>query len=138
MLANNFCCGKAISIISGSVCTCLCVCAFMWVHKRLCVCMCISACSPDNPACNAYAPYCYVICGPSVFTLFSKLSHKRHNFRKNIIEHKICVLIFSTDFRKMLKYQISSKSFSWYPSCSMRTEGQTDRHDEGNSRFSQF
>ena len=26
---------------------------------------------------------------------FSTLSHKRHNFRKNVIEHKICVLIFA-------------------------------------------
>jgi len=24
------------------------------------------------------------------------------------------------------------------PSCSMRTDGQTDRHDKDNSRFSQF
>ena len=30
---------------------------------------------------------------------FPTLSHKRHDFRKkNIIEHKICVLIFSTTF----------------------------------------
>jgi hypothetical protein len=27
---------------------------------------------------------------------FSTLSHKRHDFRKNVIEHKMCVLIFST------------------------------------------
>jgi hypothetical protein len=28
---------------------------------------------------------------------FYTLSHKRHDFRKNVIEHKICVLIFSTN-----------------------------------------
>ena len=29
---------------------------------------------------------------------FSTLSHKRQNFRKNVTEHKMCVLIFSTKF----------------------------------------
>ena len=32
---------------------------------------------------------------PSYFTI---LSHKRHDFRKKVTEHKICVLIFSTTF----------------------------------------
>ena len=44
--------------------------------------------------------------------------------------------IFSIEFRKKKfhKYQISWKSVLWKPNCSMRT----DRHDEANSRFSQF
>jgi hypothetical protein len=29
---------------------------------------------------------------------FSTLSHKRHGFRKQVIEHKICVLILSATF----------------------------------------
>ena len=41
--------------------------------------------------------------------------------------------IFSTHFLKLLKYQISWKSVRWKPSCSMRADGQTDRHDEANS-----
>jgi hypothetical protein len=43
-------------------------------------------------------------------------------------------LIFSTDFREILKYQISRKSVQWEPSCSLRTDG----HAEANGRFSQF
>jgi len=33
--------------------------------------------------------------------------------------------MFSTDFRKILRYQISWKSVQWKPSCSMRTDGRT-------------
>jgi hypothetical protein len=35
-------------------------------------------------------------------------------------------LIFSTDFRKSLKYRILLNSVQWEPSCSMRADGRTD------------
>ena len=34
---------------------------------------------------------------------------------------------FSIDVRKILKYHISGKFVQWEPSCSMRTDGRTDR-----------
>ena len=34
--------------------------------------------------------------------------------------------IFSTDFRKILKYQISRKSVQWEPNCSLLAGGHTD------------
>jgi len=39
--------------------------------------------------------------------------------------------IFSTDFVNILKFQILG-----IPECSMQTDGQTERYDEANSRFS--
>ena len=42
------------------------------------------------------------------------------------LSHFNATWIFSTDLRKILKYQISWESVQWQPSCSMQTDGQTD------------
>jgi len=41
--------------------------------------------------------------------------------------------IFSTDFRKILKIQISSKSVRWEASCFVWGDGQTDRRTGGRT-----
>ena len=50
------------------------------------------------PACNAHAPpYCHAVVRPAVQYSFHIISQK-HDFRKKVTEHKMCVLIFSTTF----------------------------------------
>ena len=70
----------------------LCAHACMWVRGRVGVCTRIRACSLANPSYNAYAPYYEVVCGPSFSTTFFDI------FGKKVIEHKVCVWIFSTYF----------------------------------------
>jgi hypothetical protein len=62
-------------------------------HSRTRVCICCVR----YPACNAYAPYCYLWPAP-LYRTFSTLSHKRHDFLKNVIEHKMYVFGSSTSF----------------------------------------
>jgi len=54
--------------------------------------------------------------------------------------NRTCIL--STDFRKVINYQLPYRSNQWESNYSMRTENktdiQTDIRDEANSRFSQF
>jgi len=148
-----------------------------WLLHSLSVCICSLKISSMQCACAMLSS---VAC-PALH--FFTLSHKRHEYRKKVTEHKMCVLILSTNFvwnishskkkwarydkkniyidlhakypsffsdfneawifsqifgKKILKYGISWKSVPLEPSCLMRTDGQTNRHDEANSRFSQF
>jgi hypothetical protein len=77
-----------------------------------------------------------------VFALISVLSAKYFIYRSMTIipEGNVCVCVYIyiyiyihththtyIDFPVTLKYQISSKSVHWEPSCAMRTKGMTDR-----------
>jgi hypothetical protein len=76
--SRDHCChGKAISITHSE---CVSVALIIQHAKRMRRIILLSV------ACQA-VPY-----------LFFTLSHKRHDFRKKVIEHKTCILIFSTTF----------------------------------------
>ena len=54
--------------------------------------------------------------------MYIGLHEKYRLFLSDLNETKKC----STEFRKILKYQIWWKSVQWQPSCSVRTDGRTD------------
>jgi hypothetical protein len=60
----------AVESDQGCLLICACLRACRWVPGRVDVFMRISSCTLANPACNAYASYCDVICVSSVFTIF--------------------------------------------------------------------
>ena len=90
--ANHFWCGKVINVTYWSAC--------MWVPRRVGVCMRISARS--LALLLQYATHMHHIVTsfetPQSPPHPSILSHKRRNFWKKVIEHKTCVMIFSTTF----------------------------------------
>ena len=68
--------------------------------------------SVNNPACKAHAP-CYVVSGPSGYSVFFHIFHKWHDFLDKVIEHKICVFIFSASFISHFK----KNSARYYHEC---------------------
>jgi hypothetical protein len=78
---TNCCCEKAISITYWSVCACA------YVHRALKI---------QHATLMRHIMTSFV--APGSLPHFSTLSHKRCDFRKNVIEDKMCVFIFSTIF----------------------------------------
>ena len=79
------------------VCVCvrarLCVCPGRWA----CACACVHAALLIQHATrmrHIMKSFVASLAPPYFWTL----SHKRHDFRKNVIEHKMCVLVSSTTF----------------------------------------
>jgi hypothetical protein len=58
---------------------------------------CEGVCSLKYPAGNAPEPYYHLWPAP-LYTIFPHFLIKRHDLRKNVIEPKMCVLIFSSIF----------------------------------------
>jgi hypothetical protein len=58
----------------------------------------VCVCSLSYPASTAHAPYYTLICGLSGSTIFFRIISQTERCRENVMEHKMCVLIFSTTF----------------------------------------
>jgi hypothetical protein len=88
--SRNHCCrGKVMSYI--------CVCVRACTHARA------RACSLAYPVCKAHDPYYIAICGLSGFTTLFHIISQTARFskkKKKGIEHKMCVLNFSTNLSK--------------------------------------
>jgi hypothetical protein len=65
---------------------------------------CECVCSFSYTACKAHVPYFIVVCGLSVVPYFSTLTHKRYDFRKEVAEHKVYILISFTTFVRHISY----------------------------------
>jgi hypothetical protein len=59
------------------------------------VCMVVRSCSLAYPACNAYAPYCDVICGFSGSTIFFDIISQKARFSERNLLNIKCAFLFS-------------------------------------------
>ena len=79
-------------------CVCVCVCGggrFPGAKADACTCACVALLT------QRATPMRHIVTSfvaPLAEPYFSILSHKRRDFRKKVIEYKMCVLIFSTTF----------------------------------------
>ena len=55
-----------------------------------------------------------IVCGLLDPPHFSTLSHKRHDFREKVTEHKMCVLTFSTTFIRSTRISHCKKNSARY------------------------
>ena len=68
-----------------------------------CVCVCVCVCSLSCPACNARAPYCHLWPAP-LFIIFPHFLIYGTIFEKKVAERKMCVLIFSINFVRIISH----------------------------------
>jgi len=74
-----------------------------------------------STACNAHGPYYTVICGLSGSHIFPTLSQKRYDFRKNVVEHKMWVLIVLTTFVRNISHsKVNSERYCYKCSDTFR------------------
>jgi hypothetical protein len=77
---------------------------YQWILHNLSVCIC----NFSYPAWRAHVPCCHLLYARHC-KCFSTFSHKWHEFRKNVTENKMYVLIFST----MFVWKISHSKKTW-------------------------
>ena len=85
------------NVILRSVCAATVAVEKQWVSHILCVCVCVCVCvcSLNYPACNAQAPYNFVICDLSGSTIFFHIISQTTQFSKKKLLNTKCVFWFS-------------------------------------------
>ena len=89
-------------------------------NKYLTFWMCV--CSLSYLGCKENARYHILVCGLSACTTFFTLSHKRHDFRKKVIECKMCLILTITVFERFLisrRFQRDTIISMCRPSCKL-------------------
>ena len=92
------------------------------LHISVCVmglsgCMCWRACSLIYPACNTHAPHRHL--WPLVTPYYS-LPHKRHDFRKKVIEHKTCFNFLYSFYVKVSRDSVVGIAIRLATGCKVR------------------
>ena len=92
----------------------------LWKSKKHYV-FWVCVCRLTFAACKSACSILSSVASPAVQN-FSRLSHKRHDIRKTIFEHKMCVLIFSTTSVRKISHPKNNSARYYYKCTPMTTK----------------
>ena len=115
----------------------LCVCACARPRFRTCVgvCMCVRACRHAYPACNSMRHNVTSFVAPLAAPYFSKLCHKRQDFRNKVIEFKMCLNAFALSCKTPVTFATSVRLSTYISAApTARNENLSRKSKVGQNR----